>query len=157
LVVVRRSRPSDAAALSAIALSIIAAYGLAPEPELITYGRKHDHFTLELVAEIEGEIGERSDAVIAGTVTLSRHPHDRKAGWISKFFVDPLSRGGGVGRALLDAVIAQAEELGLEWLELSTLLVFRAAIHLYESTGWQRRALPDRGMERRYYRRITPR
>ncbi|MGZ5971207.1 MAG: GNAT family N-acetyltransferase, partial [Polyangiales bacterium] len=87
-VVVRLSRPSDAAALSAIALSIITAYGLAPEPELIAYGRKAQHLTRELVAELGSEI--------AGTITLSRHPHDRKAGWISKFFVDPLARGGGV-------------------------------------------------------------
>ncbi|MGZ3419791.1 MAG: GNAT family N-acetyltransferase [Polyangiales bacterium] len=148
-VVVRLSRPSDAAALSAIALSIITAYGLAPEPELIAYGRKAQHLTRELVAELGSEI--------AGTITLSRHPHDRKAGWISKFFVDPLARGGGVGRVLLDTVIAEAEELGMEWLELSTLKVFHAAIHLYETTGWQRRALPERGMERRYFKRITPR
>jgi GNAT superfamily N-acetyltransferase len=148
-VTIRLSRPSDAAALSAIALSIVTAYGLTPEPELLAYGRKAQHFTRELVAELGSEI--------AGTVTLSRHPHDRKAGWISKFFVDPLARGGGVGRALLETVIAEAEDHGMEWLELSTLKVFHAAIHLYETTGWQRRALPDRGLERRYTKRITPR
>jgi GNAT superfamily N-acetyltransferase len=149
VVIVRLARPADAAPLSAIALSIVTAYGLSKEPELLAYGRKLPYFTRELVAVLGEEI--------AGTVTLSRHPHDKKAGWISKFFVDPLARGEGVGRRLLDAVIAEAEENGMEWLELSTLRVFHAAIHLYESTGWQKRALPDRGMERRYTKRITPR
>lgn len=149
VLVVRLSGPADAPTLSAIALSIVTAYGLGKEPELLAYGRKLPYFTRELVAALGDEI--------VGTVTLSRHPHDRKAGWISKFFVDPLARGEGVGRKLLETVIAEAEDNGMEWLELSTLKVFRAAIHLYESTGWQKRALPDRGMERRYTKRITPR
>lgn len=148
--IVRRSRPADAASLHAIALSIVTAYGLSPDPDLLTFGVPPRRLVIELVAE-NGEQG------IAGTITLSRHPHGKNAGWVSKFFVDPLARGSGAGRALLDAVIAEAEKLGMEWLELSTLEVFHAAIHLYESTGWKRRKLRGAGMERRYVRTLPPR
>jgi GNAT superfamily N-acetyltransferase len=80
------------------------------------------------------------------------HPRDRSAGWVSKFFVDPLARGGGVGRALHDALLREAHRAGLDWLELATLGVFREAIALYESRGWKPR---KRTREPRYTLRLT--
>ncbi len=140
-VVVRHTRPEDAAALHAIALSIVTAYNLPHDPDLLEYGRKRRGVIAELVAERGGEI--------VGTITLALHPRDRDAGWVSKFFVDPEHRGTGAGRALHRAMLVEAHRAGLAWLELSTLTVFREAIAMYESNGWKQRPF-RRGMERRY-------
>lgn len=130
-VLVRRTSAADAPALSAIVLSIVTAYNLPHDPTLLTYGRRAADIIAELVAVTDGEP--------VGTITLSLHPRDRSAGWVSKFFVDPLARGTGVGRALHDELLREAHRAGLDWLELATLGVFREAIALYESRGWKRR------------------
>ena len=128
-VTVRRTRPEDAAGLRIIALSILTAYNLPEDPHLLRYGKRAPDLIAELVAVLDNEP--------VGTITLSLHPRDRSAGWVSKFFVDPLARGAGVGRALHDAMLREAHRAGLDWLELSTLSVFREAVALYESRGWK--------------------
>jgi GNAT superfamily N-acetyltransferase len=140
-IVVRRTSSEDARALADIALSIVTAYGLPHDRELLEYGRTRRGLIAELVAEREG--------VPVGTISLSIHPRDRDAGWVSKFFVDPLERGTGVGRALHRALIVEAHRAGIAWLELQTLTVFREAVALYQANGWKRRRWA-RGMERRY-------
>jgi GNAT superfamily N-acetyltransferase len=140
-VVVRRARKEDARALHAIALSIVTAYNLPHDSELLEYGRNRRGVLAELVGERAGEV--------LGTITLSVHPRDRDAGWVSKFFVDPIHRGAGAGRALHRALLVEAHRAGLAWLELSTLTVFREAIALYETNGWKLQPF-RRGMERRY-------
>jgi GNAT superfamily N-acetyltransferase len=139
-VVVRRARERDAQALRDLALSILVAHRLRLDRELLTYGRPAGD-AIELVA-VAGEAP-------VGTITLSPHPRRASAGWISKFFVDPLARGHGVGRALLGGAIAEARRLAFRSLELETLSIFPAAIHLYEATGWVR--APARGAGVRRY------
>lgn len=142
-ITVRRSRLEDAPALHGIALSIVTAYNLPHDANLLRYGQRTRDLIVELVALAE--------EVAVGTITLSLHPRDRDAGWVSKFFVDPLHRGGGVGRALHDELVREAHRAGLSYLELSTLGVFHEAIALYESRGWKRRA---KLRERRYVLRL---
>ncbi len=142
---VRASRAEDAPTLQAIALSIVTAYNLPPDPELLRYGRPRAELVVELVALV--------DELPVGTVTLSQHPRDRDAGWVSKFFVDPLHRGVGVGRALHAELLRAAHRAGFDALELSTLTVFREAIALYEAAGWRRKR--TRGSERRYVLKLT--
>lgn len=133
---------ADASALREMVLSIVTAYGLPPDPDLLRFGAPSRSTYAELVAEEGG--------VLLGTITLSAHPRADDAGWISKFFVDPLHRGRGAGRALLAAAVREAHRLGMRWLELQTLVVFREAIALYDSTGWKlRRARPS--ARERYY------
>jgi GNAT superfamily N-acetyltransferase len=145
-VLVRPSRPEDARTLSAIAWSIVTAYGLPRDPELLEYGAPSRMVLAELCAEVEDQP--------VGTVTLAAHPHDPDAGWVSKFFVDPLTRGRGVGKALHRALLVEAHRAGLLRLELSTLTVFHEAIALYEAHGWKRRRFA-RGIERRYVLQIA--
>ncbi|MBI2392622.1 MAG: GNAT family N-acetyltransferase [Deltaproteobacteria bacterium] len=143
---VRRVRREDAPALAAIAWSIVTAYGLPRDPDLLEYGKPRRGVYAELCAEVDGEL--------VGTITLSQHPHDRSAGWVSKFFVDPLARGRGAGKALHAALLIEAHRAGMTWLELSTLTVFHEAIALYEAHGWKRRR-STHGMERRYFLRLV--
>jgi putative acetyltransferase len=63
---------------------------------------------------------------------------DRGLGEVRKLFVLPDVRGRGVGRALLDAVLAAARERGLERLQLVTRGRYDRAIRLYERVGFRR-------------------
>lgn len=57
---------------------------------------------------------------------------------LNDLFVAPAARGGGVGRALLQAAAAQARVRGAASLSLSTALDNAPAQALYESLGWVR-------------------
>jgi GNAT superfamily N-acetyltransferase len=64
--------------------------------------------------------------------------------WLCDLYVDPPSRGAGVGTALLDAVTAQLTPFGLS----RTLLATADAHSLYERHGFEPLAHPDRFMAR---------
>ena len=58
---------------------------------------------------------------------------------LNDLFVDQSARGRGVGRALMDAVIAFARETGRGRIELETAVDNAVARRLYESLGFIRR------------------
>ena len=62
--------------------------------------------------------------------------------WLCDVYVDPSSRGAGVGTALLDAVTAQLSPLGLS----RTLLATADAHSLYRRYGFAPLARPERFM-----------
>lgn len=63
----------------------------------------------------------------------------RHMGHIVGMMVSPDARGKGLGRALLDACIAEARRAdGLELLTLSVTTTNRAAVQLYERAGFTR-------------------
>ncbi len=57
---------------------------------------------------------------------------------MKRLFLLPKARGLGLGRALAEAVIAQAKQLGYGELRLDTLPTMTQAIGLYEQMGFQR-------------------
>ena len=57
-------------------------------------------------------------------------------GWVSTLFVDPATRGLGIGRALVGTVVADMREAGLRPC-LEVLPVHSAALALYRADGWQ--------------------
>ncbi len=57
---------------------------------------------------------------------------------MNDLYVDPASRGQGVGRALIDASAAIARERGAERLEWATAPDNKTAQRLYDSTGAKR-------------------
>jgi ribosomal protein S18 acetylase RimI-like enzyme len=85
---------------------------------------------------------------IVGTVMLQGWPQGGEilAGpeeaEIRALAVSPEARDGGVGRALLAAVIERAAREGIRHLVLLTLTEMKAAHHLYEEAGFSR--LPER-------------
>jgi GNAT superfamily N-acetyltransferase len=64
--------------------------------------------------------------------------------WLCDVYVDPSSRGAGVGTALLDGVTARLSPLGLS----RTLLATADAHALYERYGFTSLAHPERFMAR---------
>ncbi len=57
---------------------------------------------------------------------------------MNDLFVDPSRRGGGVGRALIEASLAVARERGARHLEWNTAPDNHTAQRLYDSTGAER-------------------
>ena len=63
---------------------------------------------------------------------------DRHKGLVFSMYVLPERRGHGIGKALMQELIAQAKQLaGLEQLHLAVVTTNRAACHLYRSLGFE--------------------
>jgi ribosomal protein S18 acetylase RimI-like enzyme len=82
--------------------------------------------------ELDDVIGDDDDAPEPG------------AAHVRMFGVDPVARGRGVGRALMDACLAVARAEGRQWVTLRTTERMTAAQHLYASMGFERD--PDRDL-----------
>ena len=80
------------------------------------------------VAEVEG----RPAGLAFGLFDKDR----AKTGHVAGMWVDPGARGSGVGRALLESVIAWARSLALDRLELWVTKGNGAAVRLYEWAGF---------------------
>jgi ribosomal protein S18 acetylase RimI-like enzyme len=80
-----------------------------------------------------------AEAQLVGVVTLRREGHLKGAhkAYIYAMYVTPEFRQLGVGRALLDAALARAAELGLRQVSLLVVTANRAAVRLYESAGFE--------------------
>ncbi|HYD30237.1 MAG TPA: GNAT family N-acetyltransferase [Azospirillaceae bacterium] len=84
----------------------------------------------------------RLDGVIAGSAQLLRPARNNEAQahacTLTTFFVAPWARGHGLARKLVVAVEATAREAGFRTLNLDVRETQTAAIHLYETLGFQR-------------------
>ena len=103
-------------------------------------------------------VARRCDGGAVGIGALTRH--DAGIGEVKRMFTVPAARGVRIGARVLDAIIAQAREDGLEWLMLETGSgpAFRSAHRLYERAGFRRRGpfhdYPDSGWSAFYELRL---
>ena len=58
-------------------------------------------------------------------------------GEIKRMYVRPEFRGKGIGRVLLEALIAEAQQIGYQTLRLDSTRFMKAAHALYRSAGFQ--------------------
>ena len=106
------------------------------------------HFDEEL-ARLPGEYAPPEGTIIigclegepAGCVALRKWGGDSCE--MKRLYVKPECRGKGVGRALAEAVIAHARNLGYASIKLDTLGSMREANELYASLGFKE-CKPDR-------------
>jgi ribosomal protein S18 acetylase RimI-like enzyme len=85
-----------------------------------------------LVALVEGEVAGYVKLIRAHPLAASEHVVK-----INGIAVDPGRRRGGVGRALLEAAVAEARARGARRLTLHVLAPNAAARRLYESAGFE--------------------
>jgi RimJ/RimL family protein N-acetyltransferase len=141
-VTIRPLGPADAAAFRALRLR-----GLRESPD--AFGGSYEEEAaqpvestaamLENAAPGDVVLGAWDEDALLGVVALRREPRHRarhRAG-IRAMYVAPEARGRGVGRALLDAVVAHARAVeGIHRLELGVTVTNEAARALYLRAGF---------------------
>ena len=93
-------------------------------------------------------LARRDDGSIVGVSTLATFPIPTATrGWVEDVIVDEASNNQGIGRLLLDAMVARAKELGCKTVDLTSRPSREAANHLYRTAGFEER-------ETNVYRRV---
>jgi ribosomal protein S18 acetylase RimI-like enzyme len=82
-----------------------------------------------------------SDQTLVGCAALRPEPSSTDAGELKRMFVAPAFRGKArLGRRMAEALRTAARDEGYRVLRLDTLARLEAAVHLYESLGFERTA-----------------
>jgi GNAT superfamily N-acetyltransferase len=120
-------------------LPLIAAYQRFYEVDDVDPARNREFFRRFLEPSDDGMLlGAWRDGELLGYACLYWHFSSLAAAesvLMNDLYVDPAARGGGVGRALIEASAAVARERGARQLEWSTAPDNATAQHLYDSTG----------------------
>ena len=120
---------------SAAAQSLIAALNAELAAQYPEPGATHFRLDADEVAEGRGAFLVASiEGRPVGCGAVRRL--EGRTGEIKRMYVAPQERGRGVGRAILDALEAEARRLGLTRLVLETGVRQREAIALYERAGF---------------------
>ena len=132
-----RLRPAtnaDGAAIRELVYSVLAEFGLAPDPAATdadladleaNYPARGGRF--DVLVDARGEI--------VGTVGLL--PVEAGSVELRKMYLRPEFRNRGLGRLLLAHAVSAARELGFRRMTLETATVLQAAVRLYERHGFQ--------------------
>jgi GNAT superfamily N-acetyltransferase len=129
---VRDAVPADGRTTRRLVFEILAEYGIPADPDdsdadVMEFGTPREG-VVHLVAELNGEL------VGSGILTPTSGGRVK----LSKLFLRSSQRGKGYGRRMLEEVISRARQDGHQEVYLCTRAVYKEAVGLYESTGWQR-------------------
>ena len=103
-----------------------------PSPDAVRTMLGHDAVTQFLARRVDGSI--------VGVSTLTTFPIPTATrGWVQDVIVDEASNNQGIGRLLLDAMVARARALGCRTVDLTSRPGREAANHLYQKAGFERR------------------
>lgn len=140
---VRRASNSDSSSVKELVFSVLAEYGLRPDPAGVdsdlddiegSYIAPGGHF----------ELIEDRDGNLLGTVGLFSFGEGVVE--LRKMYFLPSLRGRGIGKLTLNRMIDLARELGFRRMTLETASVLKEAIGLYQSFGF--RDMPDSHSDR---------
>jgi len=129
----RPATNADASAVRTLIFEVLAEFQLAAEHK----GVDADLDDLEANYLSRGglfDVLEDESGRIIGTVGL--YPHGHGVVELRKMYLLPASRGQGLGRRLLEHVLARAKELGFHRMELETNSKLTGAIALYQGYGF---------------------
>jgi ribosomal protein S18 acetylase RimI-like enzyme len=85
-------------------------------------------------------VARGDDGTIVGVATLATFPIPTATrAWVEDVIVDQASTNQGIGRLLLDAMVARAKELGAKTVDLTSRPSREAANRLYQKAGFQLR------------------
>jgi GNAT superfamily N-acetyltransferase len=141
---IRPRRDGDLPACAGLAREVHAADGYPRylPADLTTFLTDHDPYGC-WVAELDGDVvghvaltPASLPAVMELAASALSRPQDELA-VVARLFVSPRARGGGAGRMLLRAAMAEAASRG-RWPVLDVSTDLASAIALYESQGWTR-------------------
>jgi putative acetyltransferase len=131
--IIRPATNRDRDRIIALVSQVLTEHGLQADPE----GTDAD------LLDIEGnyiqpggvfEVLEDGDGNLLGTVGL--FPLNAETCELRKMYFVTELRGRGLGRQLLERMIARARSLGFKRITLETISVLKTAIHLYTSAGF---------------------
>ena len=131
--IIRDACNADEAAIREVLYSVLAEYGLAPDPG----GTDADLADLEENYWKSGGVFHvvlSPDASIVGCAGLFRLSSEEAE--LRKMYLLPAARGRGIGKLLLLRLIADARRLGYQRVVLETASVLTEAIELYRSAGF---------------------
>ncbi len=118
--IIRLATPQDGPFVRDFVFATLRGYGIEPDPDgldadVVNFGKAGDGPILELVAEAEAQA--------VGSVVISYV--NPKEAHLSKFFVNPLYRGYGIGRALMARAIEAGRARGYQMLKLETRTIYQ--------------------------------
>lgn len=129
---IRRFRPEDGGACRALVEAVLPAYGLkvdfsAADADLVDVPKSYEGGAFWVIEE---------DGRLVGMGGVRRLAKDRAE--VRKMYFLPEIRGKGLGRAMLDAIVAFCRENGIRTLTLETASPLKEAVRLYERYGFKR-------------------
>lgn len=129
----REAAAADGAGIRAVIVTVMTEYGLSSDLD------GNDADLDDVVASYRGRGGSfrvvtSVDGDIVGCGGL--YPVDKREAEIRRMYLLPSARGFGVGRTLLEELIAFAEERRFERVVLETASVLKEAISLYCKRGF---------------------
>jgi len=137
---IRRLAASDAPAYRAVRLRSLREY---PEAFTSSYeehdAQPLDHAQQRLASPVNRFWGAFDDAQLCGTIGLEPETRakNRHKATVVGMYVAPERSGRGIGRRLLDALVKDARESGLEMLVLTVTDGNQHALRLYQGAGFR--------------------
>ncbi len=130
---IRTATNRDIPAIQEVVFSVLAEYGLQADPE----GTDADLADIERDYLQRGgafDVVEDASGQIVGTAGL--YPLDAQRAELRKMYLQPSARGQGLGKQLLERILAKAECLGFAEVRLETNSVLKEAVQLYQKYGF---------------------
>ena len=147
---VRKATAEDAGELARLLHDFNTEYDeYVPEVPILTE-RIAEHITHDLATFFLGGDGPDGFSMVRFSPSVTSSAPGAS---LQELYVAPARRGQGLGRALLEATMAEAREMGADHIDLNTAEDDTAARGLYESLGFTNREGRPDGPAMLYYER----